>query len=49
MIKSGGSFRSWLANLGKKTLRNVVAPLARDNLPWLVSNLTSCTIDKFDR
>ena len=40
-IQSGGSFGSWLANLGKKALTNVAIPLARDNLPGLVGNLTS--------
>ena len=28
-IQSGGSFRYWLANLGKKALSNVVIPLAK--------------------
>ena len=35
-----------LGNLGKKAL---AIPLARDNLPGLVSNLTSNAIDKFER
>ena len=48
-IQSSGSFGSWLANLGKKALTNVAIPLARDNLPGLVSNLTSNAINKFDR
>ena len=48
IIQSGGSFGSWLANLGK-TQTNVSIPLARDNLPGLVSNLTSSAINKFDR
>ena len=39
MIESGGSFGSWLANLGKKALTNVVISLAGDNLPGLVRNL----------
>ena len=39
-IQSGGSFDSWLANLGKRALTNVAIPLARGNLPGLVSNLT---------
>ena len=43
MIQSGGS---WLANLGKKALTNVAIPLARDNFPGLVSNLTSNAINK---
>ena len=49
IIQSGGSFGSWLANVGKKTLTNVVIPLARYNLPGLVSNLASNAINKFGR
>ena len=49
MIQSGGSFGSWLANVGRKALTNVAIPLARDNLPGLVNNLTSKAINKFDR
>ena len=49
IIQSGGSFGSWLANLGKKALTNVAIPLARDNLPGLVNNLTSNAINKFER
>ena len=45
VIQSGGSFCSWLANLGKKALTNVAIRLARDNLPGLVSNLTSNAIN----
>ena len=41
IIQSGESFSSWLGNLGKKTLANIAIPWARDNLPGLVSNLTS--------
>ena len=41
IIQSGGSFESWLANLGKKALTNGAIPLAKDNLPGLVSNLAS--------
>ena len=48
-IQSGGSFSSWLGNLGKKTLKNIVIPLAREYLPGLVSNLTSSAINKFER
>ena len=33
IIQSGGSFGSWLDNLGKKALTNIAIPLARDNLP----------------
>ena len=49
IIQLGGSFGSWLGNLGKKVLTNIVIPLARDNLPGLVSNLTSDVINKFER
>ena len=49
IIQFGGSFGSWLANLGKKALTNVAIPLARDNLPGLVNNLTSNAINKFER
>ena len=45
----GGSFSSWLGNLGKKVLANIAIPLARDNLHGLVSNLTSNAINKFER
>ena len=47
--QSGGSFGSWLGNLGKKSLAYIEIPLARENLPGLVSNLTSSAINKFDR
>ena len=49
IIQSGGSFGSWLGNLGKKALTSIAIPLARDNLPGLVSNLTSNAINKFER
>ena len=49
IIPSVGSFGSWLGNLGKKTLTNIAIPIARDNLPGLVSNVTSNTINKFER
>ena len=32
--------------MGKKTLNNIAIPLARNNLPGLVYNLTSKTINK---
>ena len=35
VIQSGGSFGSCLANFGKE---HIAIPLARDNLPGLVSN-----------
>ena len=46
---SGASFGSWLGNWGKKALTNNAIPSARDNLPELVSNLTSNEINKFER
>ena len=49
IIQSGGSFGSWLGKLGKKAPTNIVIALARDNLPGLVSNLTSSTINTFGR
>ena len=49
IIQSGGSFGSWLGNLGKKALTNIAIPLARDNLPGLVSNLASNAINKCER
>ena len=45
-IQSSGSFGSWLANLGKKTLTKVAIPLARDNLPGFVA---SNAINKFEK
>ena len=48
IIQSGGSFVLWLGNLGKKALTSIAIPLARDNLPELVSNLTLRAINKFD-
>ena len=48
IIQSGRSFGSWLANLGRKALTNLAIPSVRDNLPGLVSNLTSNAINKFD-
>ena len=48
-IQSGGSCGSWLGNLEKKALTKIVIPLARDNLPGLVSNLTSNVIKQFER
>ena len=49
IIQSGGSFGYSLANSGRKALTNVAIPLARDNLPGLVSNLTLSAMNKFDR
>ena len=47
IILSGGSFGSWLGNLGKKALANIAIPLARGSLrgKQLVSNLTSSAIN----
>ena len=49
ITQSGGSFGSWLGNLGNKTLQNVAVSLAGDSLPWSVSNLASNAINKFER
>ena len=46
IIQSCVSFGSWLNNLGKEALTNIAIPLARDNLPGLVSNLTSAVSGK---
>ena len=35
--------------VAKKALTNIAIPLARDNLPGLVSNLTSNAMNKFER
>ena len=43
IIQSGGTFGSWLGNLGKKALTNVAIPFARDNLPGLVGNIGAVT------
>ena len=48
-IQSGGSFGSLLGNLGKKALTNDATPFTRYNLPGLVNNITSTTINKFER
>ena len=45
IIQSGGSFGSWLGNLGKKGLINIAISLARDNLLGLVGSLTSNAIN----
>ena len=49
IIQSSVSFGSQFGNLGKKALTNIAIPLARDNLPGLLSNLTSNAINKFER
>ena len=38
-----------LGLIAKKALTNIPIPLARDNLPGLVSNLTSNAMNKFER
>ena len=48
IIQPGGSFGSWLGNLGKKELTNIAIPLARDNLAGLVRKLTSNAINEFE-
>ena len=35
--------------LGQKAVTNIAISLARDNLPGLISNLTSNTINRFER
>ena len=49
IIDSSGSFGPWFGNLAKKVLANVAIPLARDNLPGLVSNLTSNPIKNIEK
>ena len=46
IIRSGGSFGSWLANLEKKITRKCCYS---SNLPGLESNLTSSVTNKFDK
>ena len=51
IIQSGGSFGSWLGNLGKKALTNTAIPLAK-TFTWItkqVRNLTSSAINKLNR
>ena len=47
IIQSGGFPCNTLGNSGKKVIKDLVIPLARDNLPGLVSNLPSNAINKF--
>ena len=47
--QSGESFCSWLGNLGKKIITDLAIPLAKNNLPGLVSNLASNAINKFKK
>ena len=46
IIQSGGSFRSGLSNLGKKALANIAS---QKQLAWIVCNLTSKAVNKFER
>ena len=49
IIQSSGCFvLGWLIQ-GEKTLTHVAFPLAKEDLPGLVSNLTSSAINKFAR
>ena len=49
LIQSGGSFGSWLGNFGKNALANIAIPLASDNLPGSLSNLTSNATTKIEK
>ena len=49
ITQSGGSFGSWLGNVGKKAVTNVAFLLARENLSGLVSNLASNALSKFEK
>ena len=49
IIQSRWSLSSLLGNLGKKALTNIDMSLARDNLPGLISNLTSNAMIKHER
>ena len=49
IIKTGGSFGSWLGSLGNKALINIAIPFARDNLSGLLRNLTSIAINRLYR
>ena len=49
IIHSDEYFGSWLGNLGRKALTNIAIPLVKDNLPGLVSNLTSNGRNIFER
>ena len=49
MIQSGGFLCNVLGNLGKKVITDFAIPLARDNLPGLVSILASNVINKLKK
>ena len=46
---SGGFLRNMLGNLCKKVVADLAIPLARDNLPKLISKLASSSVNKFER
>ena len=47
--QSGGSFGSWLDNIGKKVLTIVAIPFPLDDLSILVTNIASNAIKKIER
>ena len=49
MIQLGRFFHNIIGNLGKKVITDLAIPLARSNLPGLVSNLASNAINKSER
>ena len=49
IIQPGGSFGSWLGNLGEKVITDFANLLARDTFPGLISNSSSNAINKFER
>ena len=49
IIQFGEYFGSWLGSLRQKSLRNAAIPLARENLPELVSDWAPNAIKKFER
>ena len=49
IIQSDGFICNMLNNLGKKVIAHLAFPLARDNLPGLVSDLASNATNKFER
>ena len=49
MIQSGGLLHNILGNLGKKVITNLAIPLARKDLPGLVSNLVSNAINRSEK
>ena len=49
MIQSAGFFCNMLGILGKKVIANLEFSLSGNNLPGLISNLTSNAINKFGK